>query len=47
MTTLNLTSQQQTSAVIAIGAGNAVYNLNNGGLNLVKGIKGPGSNYAD
>lgn len=38
MTTLNLTSQQQANALIAIGAGNAVYNLNNGGLNLVKGL---------
>jgi hypothetical protein len=38
MANLNLTTQQQTNALIAIGAGNAVYNLNNGGLNLVKGL---------
>ena len=38
MTTLNFTSQQQADALIAIGAGNAVYNLNNGGLNLVQGL---------
>jgi hypothetical protein len=37
MTTLNFTSQQQADALIAIGAGNAVYNLR------IKGprIKGP------